>query len=401
MTIRRHYSQLESGLFVPDSSPGERRRRGIGSQRHFIHTPGGGCGGCHCQEAETCEIFSDDFSTDDLEENWTQVSGSWSIGSGILTTASSNAILIGNATLSEFEPHGVECDVNIGNYNSGKKARILWDYQDADNYNYAEFWYNSSDLYCIYVKIVRRASGSETTIGSQYLFTDSYPTGSYALAAVKICIESNMVAASAKTAGGQWSTLTKWFSVATNTVRCGVGTAGTVGAYFDNYTLKRLNANGTLCLGCFSCAYCAASTQPNAYLMTIEGVVCAQGYPDANGSFLLRCVGGCNYKFCEWAATGIWRRATMGLYNSHVSLSYRCDDISWNGNGTDFSPWPSCFTNATREGFCQPPYWKHTFASSPYECDFDDLELEEFHNTTCPEITHCDYTNATVHISAA
>lgn len=50
---------------------------------------GGGC--CDCEQA--CGIFADDFSTDRLASRYEQLSGSWSVTGGYLTTANSGAVL--------------------------------------------------------------------------------------------------------------------------------------------------------------------------------------------------------------------------------------------------------------------------------------------------------------------
>ena len=85
-------------LWTPGKHSG-RRPRG------FLFAPGRKGDGTDtdscCPGSPTCTIFADDFSIDDLTANWTQQAGSWSIGSGVLTTASSNAILLENCAVPE------------------------------------------------------------------------------------------------------------------------------------------------------------------------------------------------------------------------------------------------------------------------------------------------------------
>lgn len=109
---------------------------------------------CCC--GASCTFFSDDFSVDDLATNYTSVSGSWSIGSGVLSTSSSTAILTG----STANPNGdsntnVTVTVNIAT--SGDTARIILDYQNSSNYWYAEFKSGTG----AYLKIFQRSGGAD------------------------------------------------------------------------------------------------------------------------------------------------------------------------------------------------------------------------------------------------
>lgn len=73
-----------------------------------------------------CQFFTDNFAVDDLATNYTSVSGSWSIGSGVLSTSSSNAILTGNTA----NPSGdalTAITVDLTMATTGDIARIYLD----------------------------------------------------------------------------------------------------------------------------------------------------------------------------------------------------------------------------------------------------------------------------------
>jgi hypothetical protein len=401
---KRKYYRRDSGLLLPDDSliaPNVNTPRPwyagrLDSRRWMSRRK------CCCDVSESCTIFSDEFTTDDLAENWTEISGEWSIGSGVLSTSDSDAILTCNTTLTPFENHAVVAKINLGTYNSGKKVRILFNYIDTDNYNYAEFWYNSTYQYQVSVKVVSRVGGVDTTASTVNGLLDSYPTGSYLLTYIKICITATSVAVAVAMANESWvSAGGQWIAIDSTVVSCGVGNAGTVGVTFDYVTLYRLETDTEHCIDCFVCSYCNAGTLANQYQITIAGMSCPGGSPDTgDGTFVLEPKSACFFSMCENLTNPWIRTASLWFNGSTIFGEYYVGPVDWNCNGTwPIDDWPSCDNHATRMGFLVPPVWSHTFTSVPYDCDFTMFQLETYVANNA-DTMECDYSGVTFHISS-
>jgi len=105
-----------------------------------------------------CTIYSSDFSSDDLATNWTQTAGSWSIGSGVLTTGSAGAILeLTGVTHPNFQigrfRFKAKCDT------SGGKVRVGFGY--GASYGFMELTFNGASST---LKLWQHSGGSDTQI---------------------------------------------------------------------------------------------------------------------------------------------------------------------------------------------------------------------------------------------
>ena len=108
----------------------------------------------------SCTLFSDDFSTDQLATEYNQVSGSWSVGSGVLTTTSAGAIL--RCETASATGHG-RALVTAKATTSGATFRLIGSYVDTNNYLFCEVTLSGGSST---FKLWKRVAGLNTQISS-------------------------------------------------------------------------------------------------------------------------------------------------------------------------------------------------------------------------------------------
>ena len=235
--MAKRYQQHEDGLYLPDWMPGRRPRQPFGPKM-FQFTPG-----CCCP---TCVIFADDFSVDDLSTNWTQQSGTWSIGSNILSTSSDNAVLTCNTAYPNggtFHNHVIEASVKAVN---SCRSRILFSY-DSGTYNFLEIYWDGTKMY-LYIKTsggttVTTSTGQDYTAGNWYRFRlcvfDTYITLSW--------LDQPSVIIFPVTP-----------QVTSTTMTCGLGTGSnsSTTVYFGTFSFEKHQSEDATCKSCLTCSYC-------------------------------------------------------------------------------------------------------------------------------------------------
>ena len=181
MTTKR-YRRRDSGLFLPDWVPDDiihrsRLRERVDSRKALIFTPGGGCAGsgCHC---DSCILFTDNFSTNDLATGWNQVSGSWSIagnkltGSGLLTCSTV-------PSPPGFFAHVVSVTITAV---TGQHAQIIFNWSGS-GYNYVDVYFNGASS-----NVSIKTSGG-TTISTSA--NQNFPNGQNVT--LSVCVQANTV----------------------------------------------------------------------------------------------------------------------------------------------------------------------------------------------------------------
>jgi hypothetical protein len=181
MTTKR-YRRQDSGLFLPDWVPDDIIHRShlhqrTDSRKHFIFTPGGGCAGsgCHC---DSCILFTDNFSTNDLATGWSQISGSWSIagnkltGSGLLTCSTV-------PSPPGFFAHVVTVTITAV---TGQHAQIIFNWSGS-GYNYVDVYFNGASS-----NVSIKTSGG-TTISTSA--NQNFPNGQNVT--LSVCVQANTV----------------------------------------------------------------------------------------------------------------------------------------------------------------------------------------------------------------
>jgi hypothetical protein len=115
------------------------------------------CPNCGCEPG--CDLVSDDFSANTIA-NYTQVSGSWSIGSGKLDPPASGLLKINQA--APVSPDGTRVKWMFNFASNTGTIRIIVDYVDADNYHYCEVI--CSDASTATIRLWERDSTVETAL---------------------------------------------------------------------------------------------------------------------------------------------------------------------------------------------------------------------------------------------
>ncbi len=215
---KRKYSQLESGLMVPDWFPG--RRREANSPKNYRYTPGGGsCPGCRCGTVG-CDVFYDTFLEDDLSENWTEQSGTWAISGGALSTSSSNAVILCDTSC----PTGyyvIEVSITAS---TGNRSRIYF-----GTSNYIEIYWNGGSSTVSVGGVSKTMSFTNGTTYSFYVCVSS--VGVQVNSAASACIVEAAIASSDSV--------------------CGLGTGSVSAAsHFYNFAIRRSGKDTDGCPEC-------------------------------------------------------------------------------------------------------------------------------------------------------
>lgn len=119
---------------------------------------------CTCDDP--CPIVFDEFSIDRLATAYTARRGSASVAGGVMTTTSSDLLLIRNTRASGS---ALQAFVSVKANAPGAKARIIGAYLDDDNYLYAEAKFSSTSgglgTYDGWLKLFQRSGGVDTLLG--------------------------------------------------------------------------------------------------------------------------------------------------------------------------------------------------------------------------------------------
>ncbi len=308
------------------------------------------------------------FASGAVTDNFSVVSGSWSIGSGLLSTSSTYAVLtglvtnpLGNANLK------ISCSLKIGT--AGDVAMVLVDYADSSNYWYVEIKAGSG----AYLKIFQVSGGSLTekatapltlSAGSTATFCASVSTGGSVLSAG--------INAFGVTAPGSFTNAT-W----------GLGTGALSGTVsFDNLSVSKTSA---ICPECSitGCSHCTDGSAPLSYKLVISGVVngdLCTNCSTYNGTFYLPCTTtspNCRYETLDGENLG----CSDGLRLAKIF-------ISLTSTGSDG------FFQITTSSESEAPAGFVT--TNPFDCINFDEDLSIFVIST----SECDWSSASVHATA-
>ena len=127
-----------------------------------------GCDCCGCGRVE------DDFSTDTIT-NYQQMSGSWSISDGELTTASDNAVLKSTTTGLLYQQLATQF-VSTGR----KSVKLLGGMSSGIQYVYAQVEFDSSGT-CGWLEIRNKTAIGDSRVGERRRLEDLDPADAHSL----------------------------------------------------------------------------------------------------------------------------------------------------------------------------------------------------------------------------
>jgi len=182
-------------------------------------------GGCTC--CESCTIFSDDFSTDRTGTDYTTVSGTWTVGSGVMTTGSAGALIVEDT--AGTTGHG-RVTVTAKVDTAGATIRLVGSYVDSSNYLFVDFYINGSSSE---IKLWERVAGVDTLLSAPGTFSASTNTN------YTICLNWNGGVATALTTVSSVQRVARVdYSGAGN--QAGLGATPNGGTVtFDNFTFVK------------------------------------------------------------------------------------------------------------------------------------------------------------------
>ena len=208
-------------------------------------------GGCAC--CESCEIFSDDFTTDRLAGEYT-TSGTVAVSAGALTMTTAGAYAIENT--AGTTGHG-RATVAVKQTTSGGSGRLIGSYVDNDNYLFCELTVNGGSST---FKLWKKVATVDTQLGSTFTFTAS--TGTYYT--LELCWSGDYAVGSLLSAGTRVTSFHQAYSGTGN--KAGLGASPNGGtATFDDFVFHKHHIDNA------DCAVCHGPTCANACVDSLAG----------------------------------------------------------------------------------------------------------------------------------
>lgn len=333
-----------------------------------------------------CNYFTDDYSTDNLATDYTAASGSWAVTGGKLTTSSSNALLIVNAT-SGSNYHVTTATVTMAA--SGDENRVVVGYVDTDNYIFLELVQGATTATA---KLYKRVAGINTQIGVTKTLTLS--PGS-ALTFSICCGPELTVARFSRTVK-----ISDSFISTGNKIGFASGTVGS-SVTFDDLTLSKHSTDNATCVTCNTvCNKCLNDIAADNYALLmpddLTSDVGCEGCANVAGTWVATQFFN-PFPTCSWLAQGPQIGGCNPFVAFSIGLSVRTPaDLAWDGG-----PSPGTYRLiATLDPGGTQLVWQKDFGTDKPDCmNFDNEELTIVYAGTA--LTRCKSTaNKSVFVTA-
>lgn len=234
-----------------------------------------------------CQIANDDFITD-IIGHWNTISGTFTVGGGVMTTTSSGAVRL----LASESPTGhgrFRAEVKLSAAGASNTVSIFGAYEDSSNYLELRVNINGASST---TKFISRSGGSNTELRSVTL-----PLNADQFYTLTLCWNGQYAIATG--AGLLWTaTYTGEGTLA------GVGASpGAATATFDSVDYSRIRTDNSECEACygFDCGVCETGEAPPAVSVVISGLTdkgACTSCNSYNGTFILQFFGDpCSWRF--------------------------------------------------------------------------------------------------------
>jgi hypothetical protein len=195
-----------------------------------------------------CNIFADAFGTDNLATNYDTRAGTWSVSSGVLSTSSSNALLIANAAAPS---NAGKFTIRVSSSTSGQEIRIVGAYVDDDNYLFGKITFGAFPATTT-VGLWKRDAGVETQLGVNGTVSGLFASTLYTAV---ICWGSDR---SSITFNGMTRSHKSYVPAGD---QAGVGSGSLSGSLtFDDLDYDKHLDDGATCPACTSYSLCGSAT---------------------------------------------------------------------------------------------------------------------------------------------
>ena len=256
--------------------------------------------GCCCG----CTLLLDRFTTDSLAADFDQRAGSWSVGGGVASVSSANALIVTKTAIDEpnvFAKSYVSCS------SVNEAARVVNGYVDDDNYWFGEV--QAGSTFGGTLKLFQRVRGPNIQRGDTVdLLTVPLPghgaaacgTGSIAGHLLVCAHDGGLVSAyfccgdtfcNELTSGqitGNFTWMVQYDAgsfPASSKVGMGTGIASSA-VTFDDFRFARHFFADQACLHCHHCPQCRSMA--DQLQLTVTGLTGAGACPGMNGTYTLR-----------------------------------------------------------------------------------------------------------------
>lgn len=189
---------------------------------------------------DPCNIFSDDFATDNLATDWDDRSGTWTVSGGELHVQDADALIVATTEVPAGAD-GVYCHCTISLPSSTDTGRVVIAYDDDDNYWFAELQPGGGIADGSLI-LYERSGGTNTSRGSTAVssFNPNEPME------LQLCYADGEFRASAQEAHIDYTA-----TVTIEGTKCGVGTgAGTGTRDFDDFLIADHQTDDPECYRC-------------------------------------------------------------------------------------------------------------------------------------------------------
>lgn len=308
-----------------------------------------GCPCCECPVA-SCGLHEDDFSSDTIDD-YTEISGNWTISSGIASTPDANAVLLWATDAGD--QHSVSAIlVPPSDIIKQDVFRIIVGWEDSSNYLYARVRCNGFGGYLLSLREV--ISGTDSEIKSEIAISKNADNSELIVVAptrilLSLCYEKtakrlSYVGASldsGSAADGMMITVSGEATISNTSGLgnyCGIGT-GAVASTSVAFTKFWAYSAGENCIHCF-CNVCDVGTSPASITVEFSGVVdgdCSDCDMFNTTSFVLdRRSNSCAYTFAQ-----LWNTVDCGdgmatpseSYWESIEAFFFCSDYATNEGG--------------------------------------------------------------------
>jgi hypothetical protein len=330
-----------------------------------------------CASCCGCDLFTDDFSADNLATNYTQVSGSWAVASGELDPPATGILLLN--TVDPLTADGVRLSIAWNFGGATGKLRLLVDYTSSSNYHFVEI--DCTGATSATLQLYRRSGGSNTALHAVAANIGSF--GWSTEGTVAVCWKDGILEGTYNTTGlTDQTTAHGGDDVGIETVSVGAS------ARADDLALARTSDGCPQCAVSGTCCLC--STSASKYLLvTLAGVTDHADCTDLsliNGTYVVEffsgnCVGASglerecpttgNAYQCNWRGIGPGTATCLGPESMLVYLERQCTISGFDcvaGTAYYLTAW---FSAATTPGHSVSFKWSEqiaTTASSQIAC---------------------------------
>jgi hypothetical protein len=229
-----------------------------------------------CCSSDTCTIFTDDFSTDQLATEYTTSAGTWAVSGGKVTCTTASALITCDTTVTGGLT-AVFASVTFTPATTSDIGRLVIGYSDGNNYWFAEV---QAGAFHGTLKFFQRSAGTDTQKGATQTITGFQATET---ATIQMCYSTGNVFAYVQ-AGASAAGVQAGGTITIAGTKCGLGTgSGSSSCAFDDFSFSKHYTDDPTCNFCNLLCNPCPDKLPDTIEVTLPSTV-YNGAQDAGGT---------------------------------------------------------------------------------------------------------------------